>query len=376
MSRERRASWGCNQDAGGGKRRLRYWADLRDGKGYRRVSETVEGSRREADEVLAMRRVEHSRDVPCATVAQAFELWWLPDARDRLASGDISRNTLDNALSRWRAHVGPAFGPSQLRDVKPLDVQAWLLPMTSAVAASSLSLLNQIYRFAVMYGACESNPAALRYRMPKARAAEPDRTVYDSGALWAALRAVEGTCAYLPAVLCGIGSARVGESLGVKADEVCQLESHGVRMAVAPVVRQMGNDGRVTDHLKTAQSARPLIVPEPWGPRVMELAAEATGRGEVWLCDRGDGTPIKQERLRVYWAKACASAGVEPKQPRAARRSWETYMRWDMGVEQSRIEQMMGHTLGGVTGAHYDKPTARLFADAVSEAFSRKPFIR
>ena len=37
MSRERRASWGCNQDAGGGKRRLRYWADLRDGKGYRRV---------------------------------------------------------------------------------------------------------------------------------------------------------------------------------------------------------------------------------------------------------------------------------------------------------------------------------------------------
>ena len=76
------------------------------------------------------------------------------------------------------------------------------------------------------------------------------------------------------------------------------------------------------------------------------------------------------------FTKACASAAVEPKQPRAARRSWETYMRWDMGVEQSRIEQMMGHTLGGVTGAHYDKPTARLFADAVGEAFARKPFIR
>ena len=47
------------------------------------------------------------------------------------------------------------------------------------------------------------------------------------------------------------------------------------------------------------------------------------------------------------------------------------------GVYQSYISKLLtGHTLGGVTGAPYDKPTARLFADAVGEAFSRKPFIR
>jgi integrase len=365
MSRERRASWGCNQDAGGGKRRLRYWADLRDGKGYRRVSETVEGSRREADEVLAMRRVEHSRDVPCATVAQAFELWWLPDARDRLASGDISRNTLDNALSRWRAHVGPAFGPSQLRDVKPLDVQAWLRPMTSAVAASSLSLLNQIYRFAVMYGACESNPAALRYRMPKARAAEPDRTVYDSGALWAALRAVEGTCAYLPAVLCGIGSARVGESLGAMVPgDVRRVESHGMECAVVDIRRQVDRSGNVMPSLKTPQSERPIIIPEPW-------SADVLAAGEGWLCGRGDGRPLSQTTVGRVWRETLKAAGIEPIPFRNLRNTWRTVSRWELGIPEDMCEKMMGHAGKGIGERHYDRPEADVFADVVAEAYQR-----
>lgn len=53
MARRQRASWGSNEDAGRGRRRIRYWADLHDGRGYRRVSETVRGTRKDADDVLA-----------------------------------------------------------------------------------------------------------------------------------------------------------------------------------------------------------------------------------------------------------------------------------------------------------------------------------
>ena len=38
MARRQRAAWGSNEDAGNGRRRIRYWADLGDGRGYRRVS--------------------------------------------------------------------------------------------------------------------------------------------------------------------------------------------------------------------------------------------------------------------------------------------------------------------------------------------------
>ena len=93
MSGKRRSSWGSNEDAGRGRRRIRYWADLHDGRGYRRVSETVRGTRKDADDVLARRRVEHSSDAPAPTVRQAYEMWWLPDFEDRLGKGEVSANT-------------------------------------------------------------------------------------------------------------------------------------------------------------------------------------------------------------------------------------------------------------------------------------------
>lgn len=100
MPRQRRSSWGSNEDAGRGRRRIRYWADLHDGRGYRRVSETIEGSRRDGDEALAMRRVRHSADAPVPTLAQAYELWWLPEARERVERGEMAKVTLVNYESR------------------------------------------------------------------------------------------------------------------------------------------------------------------------------------------------------------------------------------------------------------------------------------
>ena len=44
-------------------------------------------------------------------------------------------------------------------------------------------------------------------------------------------------------------------------------------------------------------------------------------------------------------------------------------MRWDMDIDHSKIEQMMGHALPGVAREHYDKPTAQAFIDTVGKAF-------
>ena len=50
-------------------------------------------------------------------------------------------------------------------------------------------------------------------------------------------------------------------------------------------------------------------------------------------------------------------------------------MRWTMGVAPDRVERMMGHAIPGVTGTHYDKPTAEQFVETVDEAFARRPFV-
>lgn len=48
----KRSSWGFKPVNGSGKRRIRYMADTGDGRGFTRHSETVYGTRKQADEVL------------------------------------------------------------------------------------------------------------------------------------------------------------------------------------------------------------------------------------------------------------------------------------------------------------------------------------
>lgn len=362
MSGKRRSSWGSNEDAGRGRRRIRYWADLHDGKGYRRVSETIEGSRRDGDEALARRRVQHSADAPVPTLTQAYELWWLPEARGRVERGEMAKATLVNYESRWRRHVRPAFGDHRLTDVRPLEVQDWLLGMTAPMASISLSLMEQVYRKAVMYGACEANPAALRYRMPVAQG-ERSKEVYTLAEMSSALDAVRGTCAYVPAVLCGLGSARVGESLGaIVAEDVRRAESHGMALAVVDVRRQVDRYGHVMDRLKTAQSARPLVIPEPWSADVLAV-------GTRWLSDQGDGTPVSQLTVGRVWKETLGAAGIEPIPFRNLRNSWRTISRWELGIPEDMCERMMGHAGKSVGERHYDRPDADRFVDAVAAAY-------
>ena len=71
--RPQRADWGSVTELDRGRKyRLRYWTKGSDGL-YRRRSETVRGTRREAHDRLAELRVEHATDAPCSTVGECYE---------------------------------------------------------------------------------------------------------------------------------------------------------------------------------------------------------------------------------------------------------------------------------------------------------------
>lgn len=365
----RRSTWGSNTDAGGDYRRLRYWADEHDGRGYVRHSKTIKGTRRQGDEELARLRVAHSQDRPVPTVKQAYETWWLPEARAKVASGKLTERTLANYQSRWTAHVCPALGGMPVTDVRPRVIRDWLQGMSAGVANQSLVMLRQVLDLCVLYECIDTNPA--RETIPssvRAETLERDKTVYDLDTMTSAMEAARGTAAYVPAVLCGIGSCRVGEALGVRCDEVDAVEANGMTVAVVPVTRQVDREGRISERLKTAGSERVVVIPEPWSLDVLEAARRDAPGG--WLTPDGVGGPLSGLAFNVAWRKAVEGAGLARIPLRNLRNSWRTIGRWELGIPEDLLEKMMGHAGKSVGEIHYDRPKAEYFADVVSRAWN------
>ncbi len=379
MPRKMRSSFGCVQRLDKNRYRLRWWED--DGCEYKRRTRMVHGTRREAERAMAEIRAgldeTKRRRVAIPTVGEAYEKWARPLMLRQVEEGRTAASTQRMRESAWNTSVGPRWSDVKVTEVRALDVQRWLDGMTQKPASRALTLLRLILDQAALYEVVEYNVARRAYTMPVAHKEVRDGA-YSLEELDRIARAAEGSPCEAAMILSMFGSARTGESLGVRLSEVTRDDYEGLPVTVAQVVRQVRSGGELSADgtLKNPQSVRPLVIPPPWGDRLWEVAEKARAVGDEWLSDDGLGRPITPTALRKEWAKACKAAGVEQKQPRAARRSWETYMRWDMGVEQSRIEQMMGHALPGVTGAHYDKPTARMFVQAVGEAVKKRPFVR
>ena len=123
MTAQRR-SWGSNDPARRkGYRRLRFWADLHDGLGYRRCSETIKGGVRAGDRRLSELEVLHGDDSGSPTLGRVRAEWWLPEAEDRLMAGDLALNTFKLYETVWRTSVEPRWGDVPVSDIEPMDVQ-------------------------------------------------------------------------------------------------------------------------------------------------------------------------------------------------------------------------------------------------------------
>lgn len=364
----RRSTWGTNESAGRGYRRLRYWADEHDGRGYVRHSKTIRGTRRDGDEELARLRVLHSEDRPVPTVRQAYETWWLPDVMARYEAGEMSKNSVANYKSKWNKHIAPAFGDMSAADVTPLAISEWVGGMGSTTATLSMAVLRQVLDFCVLYGFIDSNPANARIRLPREEKSSRDKSVYDIAGLSAAIESVRGTLAYVPAILCGIGSCRLGESMGARVDDVTSLRANGMTVAVVWVRRQVDRSGNVSERLKTKTSERPVVIPEPWSYEVL-AARDASDDG--WLCGDGTGRTLPQWTVRRDWKCAELPSGLARIPMSNLRNTWRTIMRWELGVPEDMCERMMGHAGKNVGEIHYDRPREEYFADVVSAAWCR-----
>lgn len=368
----KRDSWGSITEIEKGKRYvIRYWAST-DERGYRRCCETVRGTRAQAERRRAELMLEHSADKPCPTLGQVYDRWYLPDRKRMHEDGDLSTKTMQQDASLWNAHVSPRWADVPCDQIKPLDIQQWITStLKGTTAPRALNLGKRVLEYAVRYECIPSNPMAVSYVMPsKSTVARKDDYTWsltELGELWT--NHAYGKFWEAAFICAAFGSARVGESLAPKADDVWHTERNGVFVAVVPIRAQVSNTTKQIDtELKTSWSPRDIVIPGKVGRRLVQIAEQNKGE---YLTSNGVGGFVQQWTLWDNWTR---ELGDEAHPFKNLRKSWETFTKWYLRVPSEMVERMMGHVGQGVTGHHYDRPETEHFIDVITERYAEKPY--
>lgn len=364
--RKLRNSWGSNEPAGPGKRRLRYWADLHDGRGYARHSKTIVGSRRDGDDELARLRVSHSSDVPTPTVGQLWERHEHPQLVELTEQGRLSPRTLMAYERDWKASVGPRWQDVPCTDVRPIEIQDWLLSMTRSAGNISKALLKLVLDQAVMLDVIPSNPASRKYRLGEDTTRE--KFAYTPSQLAVALEAVKETVAEVPFILSAYAGLRVGEACAVRREDV-DFREDGT--AVVRVRVQLTPRGEMTDRLKTRGSYRTVGIPSPIGDRLREIYE--AGDGLPYLNDDGTGSPVKRRTVASWWKRAIDKTDIPYQPMQVLRPSFQTNLHW-AGVPIEMTSRILGHASTSTTIESYDRPGDDALVNVMVEAVKNGPF--
>lgn len=360
MARQR-AAYGSIAPTVNGVTRVRYWADLGDGKGYRRVSKSIRGNRRAAQEFLSKIQIEHNEDKPILTVIEIYKLWYVPGLRQR----NLAPSTLNLYAGCWKAHIEPKFGNMPVNSIRPLDVQEWLYTKSKNQAALALKILKPLMDYAVRYELVAQNVFAIDYVMPRDMT-ERDKGIYTLAQCKQIAEAFRASILEAAVILAAFGSCRTGEALGVMASDIEFVKAaNGMDCAVVEIQRQCNEQGKLTERLKTKGSARFVVVPSPWAERLRELTESHNG---LLTCSC-EGTPLNRFTAREIWIRGLDKAGIEQHPFQNLRNSWRTYMEWELHADTEKLEKLMGHKGKSVTARHYNRPEVKQLVDLVAEVF-------
>ncbi|WP_156789786.1 hypothetical protein [Coriobacterium glomerans] len=153
--------------------------------------------------------------------------------------------------------------------------------------------------------------------------------------------------------------------------EIELAEYDGVSVAIVPIIRQVNKLGKVSKRLKTAQSVHAAVIPGILGYRRYQLCQET---GDKWLLDDGCGDVIGREKLRDRFNRKIRDSGVVRHPVRNLRNSWQTFTKWTLEIEPSKIERMMGHVGKTITERYYDRPEAEMLAKTIAAAYKMHPY--
>lgn len=362
----RRRSFGSITERERGRRYVLRWVENTD-HGRRRVSRMFYGTYTEASRELARVQCERAGDKPVMTLGEVYEKWFLPYNEKRVEDGKLKSNTLTNYKAIWSSACRDRWQDVPATMPTPVQIQEWLDGLPNGTAKLAIVVMRGVMARAEHYELVPDNKFKKQYDMPNRAAYTHSKDVYTLEKANAVYESISDRSMAVAFILCCFGSARVGESLAVRADEPYELKSGRCEFAAVPIVRRMphnGDEPMPDGDLKNRQSERTVLIPYPWGKRFLGIAAERRSEGCEWLCPRPDGTPCNEVLINRLWRE---TAGDDWIPMRNLRSSWRTFAQYEWHVDERTLEQLMGHAQQGVSGKHYIRPNIEQLADAFAK---------
>lgn len=363
----RRRAWGSVTEAARGKKYVLRWVENTP-DGRKRKSKTVYGTYREACNALAKIQVAKADDRPMPTIGQAYETWWIPWANRKWNSPDKGTRRLYERA--WKNYCKDRWSHVPLDQVRPLDVQEWLLDIPKSTAKIALGVLRRTVDLAISYEVVNENKFRRQYELGEHKKTRTKR-VYDLAEAEIELSARRGTRIEAGYILSAFGGCRTGEAFGVRAGEPYPIEVGGVRFAAVPIERTMGRgkpEPMPDGELKTPESRRTCLVPEPYGIRLLEISEEAVADGREWLCTRADGLPVDCVLATREWRDGETREHIPFS---SLRNSWRTFAQFEWVISSETLEVLMGHKLPGTSGRHYIRPSIELLAESFARDYAK-----
>lgn len=288
------------------------------------------------------------------TVREYAEQW--------LAAQTFDATSRQTVTYRLTCHILPQLGDTQLRELRPSTVQAWLRGRQQDISpryvGQVLTTLSAVMRAAVEDGRVATNPCdAASVKPPKVR----KRRIVP----WSVERVQAVTASHperyrgLTALAAGCG-LRQGEAFGVRVEDVDFLR---LRVLVRRQVRLLG--GRPVFALPKGGREREVPLPDVvavalsesirrWPPVEVtlpweDLDGEATT--ETLVFTDGGGAINRNEHNRKVWKPALREVGIEPSRRtgmHALRHHYASVL-LDAGVSIRALADYLGHSDPGFT---------------------------
>lgn len=371
-----RSSWGTKTKIAKNKWRIR-WCEW-DGLNRVRRSKTLYPctSREADDELRRLWQLHHlppnERAIPCPTFSQCWYEWYLPELNSRVENGELSDNTRRVYVTQW-SHIEKRWSRTPMDKVDIGEYQFWLKTLKPSVAKLSNITAGNMVTCARLHGVKGITFKDVSYKLPKAEDKLPnnDADRYRPEELRQLLKEMEGKRYESIVILMGIGSCRVGEATAAGVDDISFEQYNGHTYAVYDLHQQYGYNYQGFMTLKTKDSYRPIIIPEPWSKRIAKIVEDRKRDGEPYLADRGTGYPMPRDMTNRLWRKDFSDGSITVRYipMQKLRNTWATAMLWKYNVPAQMVDKMMGHAAKNILGKNYDRPDKQMFIEAVDRAY-------
>lgn len=352
----RRRPWGSITEVQRGKKQVVRWVENTD-RGRVRRSKTLYCTYREASKWLSAKQVELGEQHRSPTIGEVYDAWYLPMMQRRVESGSSAPRTLKLYTDYWNKRCRPQWGAVHVDCIKVEDVQRWLLSMPKNAAMTCLALMKKVVDEAVKYDQVEVNKFRSKYEMPTETVRKKRDRVYRLGESVEIAGRLLGLCPEPAFIISAFGGARVGESLGVKVDDVTVDEVEGRRYVLVGIHRQMparGHEPLPDGEMKTDDSDRTIIIPWEYGYRLVEIAEQRRVEGIEWLSVNPQGLAMGTLDYRRDLDRQLGDDSTTPSKLRAA---WRTYAQFEWRIDENLLELLMGHRIATTTNMHYLFPS-------------------